>query len=393
MKIRQKYHCKTIAILLSIILTLAFFASCTDDTPNESGLSGEQSSPAETSTPEEIMYPFEPYEREELPADELESKCAPYPTGDFIQPWLAADWSVSRWETHLEALKAAGIEFVILQFTSSYQDGKYTDFNYPSSLIGNEEYCTPDCKTYDTVASLLEAAKNTGMKVWLGIGGCSDWWGYAFSDIDWCVKRATETNFIIKELYDMYKHQYPDTFVGWYWAWEMFGNKGNHEKNWAEMININLDYMTELDPTMPCMFSTYYSMYENCTPERFTEVWSNLFSLTRFREGDIWAPMDGLGTLPELTYTQREQLLRCYVEAMENEDRLTLWFNVENFKDGGGAAELARFADQCIICSKYAEGLITFSYTHYYSPTVAGRAYTKDYQTYVKWAKQEFGEN
>ena len=59
------------------------------------------------------MYPFEPYEREELPADELESKCAPYPTGDFIQPWLAADWSVSRWETHLEALKAAGIEFVI----------------------------------------------------------------------------------------------------------------------------------------------------------------------------------------------------------------------------------------------------------------------------------------
>ncbi|HPE96141.1 MAG TPA: DUF4434 domain-containing protein [Bacillota bacterium] len=336
--------------------------------------------------------PFAKFERETLEADSMEAKCLPYPTGDFIQSWLCESWDKSMWKTHLMILQKAGIEFVILQFTTSRENGKYTAFYYPSQYAQDTELSISDCPTYNIVPNLLAAAKEVGMKVVLGLGGCSDWWSYAFKDLDWCETNANNTNLLIKELYDLYKGDYADTLTGWYWAWEMFGSKGNYEENLSKMININLDYMSELDASMPCMFSTYFSSYENVSNERFQKYWENLFSLTHFRKGDIWAPMDGLGSLSKLTYTRKEQLLQCYVNALKKNENISLWFNVENFVDGGGSADVNRYADQCDICSKYAEGLITFSYTHYYAVAQAGNAkYSLLYRKYLEYLEERYG--
>ena len=81
---------------------------------------------------------------------------------------------------------------------------------------------------------------------------------------------------------------------------------------------------------------------------------------------------------------------------------MKLWANCENFNGAiaseilGGAlspkitenksnvtATLDRFARQMEIASRYAENIITFSYNHYYSPSLVNPAFIDAYYDYV----------
>ncbi|MDD4475720.1 MAG: DUF4434 domain-containing protein [Eubacteriales bacterium] len=350
--------------------------------------------------PEEskVELPFTPIQRPKLLADSMPALCEPLPSGDFIQPWYCATWSVSQWEMYLKVIKRAGLDFVILQGTSDRKDGKYIGFSYPSEMASDSNLSASNVYVTEmTVANLLEAAKKNDMQVYLGIGGDNKWWNYAFSDLSWCTKEAELANRTAEELYNLYKKDYPETFAGWYWTWEMFSAKDKYEVNWSKMISITLDKLTELDHSMPCIFSPFYSSYEEPDLERVSEQWTYLLKNTAFREGDIFCPQDNIGIHSKdygdeakgakYSITFMENIVRALKEATEKNPKVRFWLNVENFNDGKPAS-IARYADQLDIASKYAEKLITFSYAHYYSPINVDVSYNKQFLQYKKWIEQ-----
>ncbi|OGO92453.1 MAG: hypothetical protein A2Y17_10860 [Clostridiales bacterium GWF2_38_85] len=381
-------------------LSGGIFSGC-EPANNTSETSNTPSTISETSVVEKVELPFTPIERPTLLADSMPAICEPKVSGDFIQAWLCNNWSKFEWSLYLNQLKKAGFEFVIMQYTTGRENAKYTEFLYPTEMANDLSISAADCNVYPTgVENLLKSAKKAGLKVYIGIGGDSDWWNYEFEDIEWCKREANFTNRCIQELYDLYKEDYPDTFAGWYWAWEMFSAKGNHEVNWSEMISINLDYMTQLDPSMPCIFSPFFSSYEDVSVERVLEEYTYLMEHTSFRKGDIFCPQDNIGihsteygdannNKGKYPITFMEQVVRALKEATEKNPKVRFWLNIENFNGPNGkSATLNRYVDQMNIASKYAEKLITFSYAHYYSPSQVGKEYNLQYLQYLEWLKQ-----
>ncbi len=307
----------------------------------------------------------------------------PHFEGTFVQPSLVDKWDVSQWEEHYDRLLEAGMDIMILQWIAETPDGKFSYVGYDSRYAMSHSAEKLTIKN-GYLPNALEAAEK-GIKVFVGLNFADEWWGGAFRKDDWINAQVDANNAMADEIYEVYKKKYPNAFYGWYWVWEMYNDTNGDEKHWAKMMNKALTHFTAIDPSLPVLMSPFISGYLNKTPEETGAMWQSFFNLTDFRPGDIFCSQDSVGA-SQFPIDFIEKHVAEMKKAADSKPYVKFWINVENFsgKSGEGAAPLDRVIKQMEMASKYAEKLITFSYSHYYLDGVKKNAYHEEYLRYLK---------
>lgn len=304
----------------------------------------------------------------------------PQVTGTFIQPWLADDWTDEDWSGHLDRLLSAGIDIVILQWTADTSGGAcaFAAFPLPDGVKKTEDFMG----SAGLVEGLLKAAEQRGVKVFVGLNTADDdWWSDAFTSPDWRAAQADAGNRIADALYGLYKARFPNAFAGWYWPWEMYGNRSGYGTYWAEMLNASLKHLTALDASMPLMFSPFMSGYIRLSAASEERMWTEFFHEAKLRPGDIFCPQDSVGG-EIISLTESGKHLAAMKRAAGTCPGLLFWVNNENFTKEFKPAPLERFLSQLYVSGKYTDTHMCFSYSHYYDPVLNDPSFDSGYKAY-----------
>lgn len=309
----------------------------------------------------------------------------PYPTADgsFIQPWLASGWDRKAWLKELEVLKEADMTYLILAPSVRDRNGKLSQAIYPSNLPWIEK------QQHDTIEACLSAAESLGIKVFLGLNEDAKWWKMTENDREWYIGEMHRGNEIAAEIYSHYKNRYPETLHGWYFVWELSSQhlyKTEYQIFFAQAMNLQLDFLTQLDRSMPLMFCPYMTDTIH-SPEETYRAWSTFFEHSRLRPGDIFCPQDavGAGWLKLENFT--DYFIACK-KAAEKVEGLLMWSDVETFcQETWTSTTLDRFIRQMELVSGIVDNYITFAYSHYFSPNIVPKGYHRAYLEYLKHGK------
>ena len=306
-----------------------------------------------------------------------------WPTADgtFIQAFLVKDWSDDKWLSELQYLKDVGMHYVILQTTADRSNGGKLMTIYPTSLTGCEMYDG----YYDVVDACLRNAKKMGFKVFLGLNFDNGWWKKYAWDPVWLYDRMEEGNLIADELYDLYHKKYSSTFYGWYWPWEIdnlnFKWSGT-QKAVANAININLQHLQTTNRRLPFMISPFMNSRYGSFVE-YKNIWTNILANTDLGSGDILCPQDSVGTGGVSTNAVSDWFSSLR-QAVNTRPGLLLWSDAEIFDhENLNSTTLDRFIMQLKDVQPYVDNIVTFAYSHYYSPNISGYGFHSSYLYYV----------
>lgn len=253
----------------------------------------------------------------------------------------------------------------------------------------------------DAIGNALKNCEKYGVKVFVGVGLDELWWNKFVSDPAWLNEAMRVSAKIAEELYEKYHSLYPNAFYGWYWPPEIWndpklasksGVRKQSIQTLSDGLNIVLDTLTKIDRSMPMMFSPFVNISIGSANDNYL-FWKDLISNTRFRKGDILCPMDSIGGEGnKLDYL--DVWTKSYYQAVqETGNILEFWSNCENFDYDTSkspiSCSLTRFVKQLKTVSKYCPNIVTFAYSHYYSPYNTIDGYHKTYLDYLKNGKVE----
>lgn len=332
-----------------------------------------------------------------------EQKCKPEFNGSFIQSWMTCSWDDERWAEEAENMNEAGVEYLILQCLAdkgSESAGGTWNVYYDSDV----EALKDGVFGGDCLEIALKHCQEAGIKVFIGLTMFDDFWnesgfGKQYQEI------CDVASAMIEDIYNKYAEKYEDSFYGWYFTPEI-SNGYLCQLSLNRIIkglNTVIDGINKTDATKPLLLSPYYSEYTALGPVATLCNYVRFFDKVNFRDGDIFAPQDAVGA-KWVKEKNLEMTWKVYKAAVDTCDAdVKLWANCENF-DGavttetlGGllspkitehktnvTATLDIFVKQMEIASRYAENIITFSYNHYYSPSLVNPAYLETYLDYVE---------
>ena len=358
-------------IILIMSLTLGLFVGCKTTDDSDTSSSSDQS--AETSNGESETEIVKDY---------------PYINGSFIQYGPFLNYTDEQLENHFNYLQQVGIEYLVL-FTCAFQnaDGSYNEVYYPSEIAAAKQGSGYNTSHTDIFERMLAQCQSHGMKAYISPNYSEEgWYNNNVTIGNWYKEFSTDSVAIAKELYSLYKDKYGDTLYGWYFVPEFtnyFVNfTDDHYNRAAEMLNIYIDGINELDPSMPFLMSPYFvEQYSDAkdTASKYDKV----FAKINFRKGDIFCPQDcvGSGFLNAQTFVEYYKELKTVIDKYPN---LAFWGNPESFKQTNwSTAPITRFVYQLETAAPYVDGFISFAYSHYYAPDVCGTSTFHD--DYVKY--------
>lgn len=324
-------------------------------------------------------------------------KCDARFSGTFIQSWYCLWWDDARWQQEIDAMKEAGVEYLIVQTLASFSDKDTAVLHYPSELD-----CFENCEKYgDVIGDALRACRGSGIKVFIGLADFENWWTYGGLTKEYsvvCDKMAQ----MVEEIYHKYAGEYGDTLYGWYFTPEISNAPVMKLSilKIAKGLNKVIDKANELDPSMPVMLSPYFECYSSLlsAPAALPE-WQAFMQAVHFRDGDIFCPQDAVGAgwtpLKDL-----EKAWKMYDAAVKScEKDIKLWANCEcmtvarpegsllfpaTLETEDVPATLDRFVQQMETASKYAENIIVFSFNHYYCNEEFDPVYWDTYLDYLE---------
>ena len=378
---------KIFAALLAVVM-LASFAACSsagtvsDAAPSEAE-SDILSEPEESET---VSLPQSAEASEEESMEQSEpvvERTWPCVCGTFVQPGAFTSYDVEKWKRHFDYLKEVGIDIFIIQWTAETPDGKFKEVFYPSEYASAHAAGTlKSCP--DFLPGVLEAAQDRGIKVFVGLNLSDEWWSYACTRVNWNKAVSLCGVEMAKEIYALYKEKYPDALYGWYFAYEMFNGMQGYETRAGEFLNMYLEPLTELDPSMPMMLSPFVQSAGGSAAKAEQE-WKKVFETANFREGDIFCCQDAVGA-GHINISQLDSYFAALRRAVDTEPGLRFWANSEDFTRDYDSAYVSRFIKQMEIASPYVENFVTFAYSHYYAKDYNGkggfhRAYKHYYDT------------
>ncbi|MDR1742223.1 MAG: DUF4434 domain-containing protein [Dysgonamonadaceae bacterium] len=297
--------------------------------------------------------------------------------GTFIQSWLCGSWSDAQWDAEFKALKEAGMKYLIMApMLQTDEEGDKSSV-YPSSW-------NPSAP--DVLETLLRSAKRNDFKVFLGINMNERWWRLNYDD-KWLYEQMEEGNKVIDEILAKYKSRYEETLYGWYWVWEVDNlncNTSECRTILANCLNINLDHLSKVCPDMPLMLSPFMNYRVGVDASGYGQMWKEVFAKAQFRKGDIFAPQDCCGA-GGLTTDMLREWFGALKAAVDTKKGLLFWTNVENFEQHSWtSAPMNRYAKQIETERPFVSGMITFAYSHYYSPNTCNGKLHEAYSYYVK---------
>ncbi len=378
---------KWLALLICISLLVSLLCACgsgandnSAQSAGETGSSPDEGSPAgETPSADESREEDESsaVSEEESSAPEQEpEKDWPLISGTFIQPSLLSSMTVRKMQKHCDNLLEAGIDTIILQWSVTDHDGSVTGAFYPCKVDPDHSY------NIVTIDKLLEACQSRGVKVVMGLNSPDNWFSAVLEDEEWYRREAELGVKIAREIYGLYKEKFPETLAAWYFVPEYY-NGLEHNDRAAEFLNLYIDGLNEIDPSMPLYFSPFLrsSVSTKATEEQLKEI----FSLTHFREGDVFMPQDSVGA-GGIQLAQLDDYFAALKRAVDTCPGLVFMANNECFTTTYKPAPFIRVVQQLQITSKYTSGSVTFAYSHYVSPDIKGNSdlhneYVRYYQT------------
>lgn len=306
----------------------------------------------------------------------------PYPIsqGTFIQEHLVADWDDEQWQKELKALKEAGMQYLIFGPTLHTGKDNVVKSLYPSG------FTTHNTNKKDLVERCLYNAQKAGFKVFLGLNFNERWWSGDYSE-EWLLNQMEIGNRVADELIEKYKKQYGKTMYGWYWVWEVANiNQLSQEKYKEALVNalnINLKHLHSVTPDMPFMLCPFMN-YRIGNAKEYARLWEYVFTKTYFQPGDIFAPQDCVGA-GGLKLEMIPEWFGPLSHAVTLKPGLLFWSDTETFdQQFWTSAPLNRFVEQMKLASPYVSKIITFAYSHYYSPNIVNEQYHHAYLHYSK---------
>lgn len=332
-------------------------------------------------------------------------------SGSFLQGWLCRDWSQSRWDQELAAMKELGMDTLIIQ--SSY-DWATTAAN--SSAYGQDwtKYTTttryslyptaiPELaganNSADQLERALKAAKENNIKVFIGLLSDDRWWRFGWGNptapsgktdlvadsyfADWCRYNGDLSAKMIEEIWNRYGKDYGEQIGGWYYYNEIWNfdaacagtDSGVYAKILADNFNAYLDAIEENCPGKPLMMSPFFNRTLS-TGAQYGAFWKSIFAQANFKSGDIFAPQDCIGEHPDMIDTAPEWI-GSLADAAKTKEGMRFWVNNEAFTASYTSGPVDRVISQIEATKPYAETHILFSWNHYYNPLV-----NSSYQTY-----------
>lgn len=374
---------KLLRILLSIAVLAAAMGGIGGCRKAESGSSSSGLTPRTTA----------PETSETDPYGGLQEKEKPVCSGTFIQSYLFSDWTDERWGKELSCMKECGMKYIVLDETAVYKNGAWELCKYPSEI--------PELKAVssdkDTIEPVLRNCSKYGIKVFVGLPNVTNGSGFDFS-ADHMTTAMEVGAEMAEEMYKKYHAEFGDTLYGWYWVPELANfsdlydqsKRAEYVSTFSNSFNLILDKISQIDGTMPLLFSPYYTLSgigsdDNC---KFLQ---DLFGQIHFRNSDILMPQDSIGAGGgEIEYL--DYWLKSFRKAADSRG-IRFWVNNECFvtvpKEQGDyyADPVGRFVQQMKISSKYTDTLISFAFSHYYSPYVTCDGYYRTYKQYLDTGK------
>ena len=329
-----------------------------------------------------------------------ERKCNPEFNGTFIQSWMSGSWDDERWQTEIENMNKAGIEYLILQDVaekSSEALGGSWNVYYDSELPVFEDAVYGG----NVIEKALRNCEGSGIKVFVGLAMFDDFWEETSLSSQYKEVCGVMAD-MVEEIYGKYGSY--ECLYGWYFTPEISNSllRQIYIKGIADGVNIVIDSINETDESKPLLMSPFMSEYYSAGPVLSLASYVRLINGINFRDGDIFAPQDAVGAkwVSEDNLERNWKLYRAAVDSCEAD--LKLWANCENFSTvvapsilGGilnpPATEntvyvtetLDRFVRQMDIASVYCDNIITFSYNHYYSPDYVNEGFIETYYDYL----------
>lgn len=302
----------------------------------------------------------------------------PQASGTFIQPDMVMNWNDVKWQQELYYLKEVKMKYIIINtFIVQNEDVKrlYNTSIKDESRIG----------CYDIVDTCLKNCEKAGFKVFLGIDYNILWWKIGPRKPKWLYEQMRKSNFIIEELYKKYHEKYKNAFYGWYWVYEVDNLNFRYRRDFkilANAVNINLDYMDNNNIRLPIMLSPFMNSRYS-TPRVYANNWRYFFKLTNLKKGDIFCPQDSVGG-GGLDIKEVRSWFAALSRAVKSKEGLLFWANVETFDHHDwSSAPIKRFIRQMRLESPFVDDIITFAYSHYYSPVNINNGFHRAYKTYI----------
>ena len=292
---------------------------------------------------------------------------------DFIQPWIYSNATKTDIIKDLRVLKRAGYKGFILQNTAATSGGSNSDplrvdtIWYETDALSS--YTDDSTNIYPVLDNLMSAAEIVGLDVYLGSAINNEWWTQSnLLDPMWMSNNATFEQDLFADLYQKYS-QKPE-FKGWYWSPEMYSNPSNLEAQWSVYLNSIIEELDSQQEDFPLIISPYISSALYVSEEQWQPNWDAFIHNTKFRSGDIIALQDGLDTA---AITVEEVINRWEIieHSLSQKPGIKMYLNIENFFNQESNMTATKFANvqkQIEIAQYYADGFLSFSYTHYYSP-------------------------
>ena len=375
---------RILALLLLLSLTAcAILGACTPEPSESSAEESETESVTESST--------ESIESEDTSMEGNETITPKdYPTlcGNFMQPGAFKSYTPAKMKSHLQTMKDVGIDILILQWAFENVGDKVTTSYFESSFDASNKADSFDESGKMLLDTILQAAQEVGVKVFVGLNLNDEWWQKGVYDKAWLGQQAELGIKGARQIYDTYKQKYPDAFYGWYFVFEFYNLKANEtmRNNAAYLLNGFRDELTEIDDTMPMMLSPFISS-AGAGPEETGDMWADVFAKTNFLDGDIFCCQDSVGA-GHITIDKLDDYYREIKRAVDSKEGLHFWANNEDFTQSSWTtAPLDRFVEQMNISSKYVEAHITFAYSHYQHPDVGKMGHHLAYKYYYENGK------
>ena len=343
-------------------------------------------------------------------------------SGSFLQSWICRDWTYSRWDQEFAAMKELGMDHIIIQsvYDGSFHQGKaeaqdwqsYTLRGYlglyPSEIEELEGAVLSSQNNGDVLEMALKAAKNNGMKIYIGLISDERWWDFGWGKpklpsgkkdlatesyfATWCEYNGRLNGQMISEIWNRYGKEYGEQIAGWYYyneiwnfnvaCWQM-DNKA-YATCIGNNINYFLDAINEACSDKPLMLSPFFNDTIS-TANQNKQFWIDIFKVANFRAGDIFAPQDCVGG-KNISINELDSWIGGLKKAADTEEGLRFWINNECFTPEYKPAELSRLIQQIEATEKYAEAHIFFSWNHYYNPLndPAAESYNNELKEYLK---------
>lgn len=288
--------------------------------------------------------------------------------GTFFQPYGTEDWNDARWDQEMQVVKNAGMHYFIF-VPSAEEDSK--------GIL----HCH-----YDVLEKCLKSAQKHGIRVFVGLNYSGGWWR-PDNTYEWLRSQMEMGNRVADEVLSRYKKKYAEALYGWYWVWEvsnLLPGTLEQEKTLINAMNINLDHLHTVAPSMPFLFSPFVNYKVGKDKNETAAMWKRILPEVHFLRGDVFCPQDCVGA-GGLELGMQEEWMLALSEAAKTVDGLEFWINVETFDQKyWSSATLPRLVEQIRSASHVASNIVCFSYCSYNSPTTVAPCYDKAYRQYLK---------